>query len=102
MSKKLVLSVPNVPDDEIFEVPGLGVFPNGTHDVSDEQAHAWELQSGFHWPSQDVLSLPVTADSHPLKPLIELHGEETVVENPLALPPETDQGEGLPETEVHE
>lgn len=68
--KKLILSVPDRPDDDLFYIDGLGQFTNGTHEISDEQAMIWEQTSGYRWPSQGELTVPYPTGAKPLKPLV--------------------------------
>ncbi len=61
--KTLVLNISHYPEDHEFEVPGLGVFTNGTHVVTDAQVAQWESMAGFHWPSGGTLTLPQVGDA---------------------------------------
>lgn len=42
------------PEDEEFELPGLGVFKNGVaKEVNSGNIQGW-INAGFPWPSEDV------------------------------------------------
>lgn len=88
MSKQLVLSVPGVPEDAEFHIAGLGVFVNGSHEISDEQAKVWEQTSGMKWPKAGDLSLPRVEGDDELVPLVEF---ETESDESLPVVPEQSQ-----------
>lgn len=56
---KLTVDYPNMPKGEPVEVPGLGLFPNGsTQEVEKEDVAVWERVTGMKFPSGGVLELP--------------------------------------------
>ena len=63
------------PEGEEIEVPGLGVFPNGsTTEVTDEQVQTWEAINHANW--EDIVI--VTEEAPPAPSVDPVEQEDAV------------------------
>lgn len=69
MSKTVKIDQPSLGEDVEVEIPGLGVFKNGTHvDVTDEQVEAYE-SFGNKWPDTEMFL--ITDEDRPVQRSVE-------------------------------
>ena len=91
MGRKIVVDFPHVTmEGDGTEIPGLGVFPNGEHEVSDEQVETY-LALGNEWDDENE----VKEFGYPEQPVVEEPGPEEVEEPTQPLPVEEPEGGDL-------